>query len=378
MALTAITPILPYDSGPESPHALSASGSEVAHKRDWTGLRDCSSVSRVNLTRPSDRDNELVKVAALHGPAGILAVLRKNKDYGWFVVLAFRAVQMCLGPRGPSTLDQPVLQACDPVAFAMQMLEMEMIDDILQLMREYAGVRDLQHHGLAIIEILIMDDPEWRDEVARKGGVAIVCAIAKQRQYRNSPSIMCQVMTVMSYLAAEDYIEVMLCQHDALQYVSYVLRFFAQNVELATRASLALLNLTVCELHVEEMLEKRAIPLVLHVMDAHAKDVHLVIILMGVLANYSVREEVRHLLVQDRVLPRIADAMRLDPSNAVLQVACLKALVNYSTNVEHYMIMDELGIPLLVGQVMVDHAEDPGVQKYGNFFLGHHTSCPIL
>lgn len=89
------------------------------------------------------------------------------EDYGWFVVLAFRAVQMCLGPRGPSTLDQPVLQACDPVAFAMQMLEMEMIDDILQLMREYAGVRDLQHHGLAIIEILIMDDPEWRDEVAR-------------------------------------------------------------------------------------------------------------------------------------------------------------------------------------------------------------------
>lgn len=56
------------------------SRTKVAHKRDWTGLRDCSSVSRVNLTRPSDRDNELVKVAALHGPAGILAVLRKNKD----------------------------------------------------------------------------------------------------------------------------------------------------------------------------------------------------------------------------------------------------------------------------------------------------------
>mmetsp|Transcript_32944 Transcript_32944/g.94611 ORF Transcript_32944/g.94611 Transcript_32944/m.94611 type:complete len:374 (-) Transcript_32944:278-1399(-) len=373
MALTAITPIVPVAS--ESGDALRISGSEVASKPEWR-LKDSSSISRVNLTRPSDRDNELVKVAALHGPAGILAVLRKNKDFSWFAVLAFRAVQMCLGPRGSATYEQPVLEECDPVAFAVQMLDMEMIEDIFQLMRQYPRVRDLQHHGLAIIEILIMDDPEWRDEVARKGGVALVCAVAKR--YRDKPSIMCQVMTVMSYLAAEDYIEVMLCQHDALHYVSYVLRYFAQNVELATRASLALLNLTVCELHVEEMLEKRAIPLVLYVLDAHSQDVHLVIILMGVLANYSVKEDVRQLLVQDRVLPRIAAAMRMDPSNAVLQVACLKALVNYSTNYEHYMIMDELGLPIFIGQIMVDHAEDPGVQKYGNFFLGQHTSCPIL
>merc|ERR1719188_2861167 len=128
-----------------------------------------------------------------------------------------------------------------------------MIDEIFHFMKYYAHVRDVQHHGLAIMEILIMDDPEWRDEVARKGGVSLVCDVAKQR--KDSPNIMCQVMTVMSYLAAEDYIEVMLCQHDALHYVAHVFRHFATNVELVTRASLALLNLTVCESHVEELTE---------------------------------------------------------------------------------------------------------------------------
>merc|ERR1719491_2099769 len=124
-------------------------------------------------------------------------------------------------------------------------------------MKYYSHVRDIQHHGLAVVEILIMDDSEWRDEVARKGGVALICDIAKQR--KESPSIMCQVMTCISYLSAEDYIEVTLCRHDALQHVAYIIATYPRNAELVTRASLALLNLTVCEPHVEELMDKRSI-----------------------------------------------------------------------------------------------------------------------
>merc|ERR1712080_571114 len=311
----------------------------------------------------------------MHGAPGILAVLRARKDYGWFVVLCLRAIEICLGPRQPNNT-LPVLEECDPVAFSMQMLELEMIDEIFQIMKQYEHLKDLQRAGLAIIEILIMDDPNWRDEVARKGGVALLCDIARQR--KDSPNMMCQVMTCMSYLAAEDYIEVMLCQHDALEHVAHVLRNHVKHAELVTRTSLALLNLTVCEPHVEELMEKDAILPALDVLDAHPNDVHLVIIICGVLANFSVKEDVRQLLVEEGVLPRIHTAMKLDPGNTVLQVACLKALVNYSTNAEHYMKMEELDIPTLVGQTIVDHAHDPGVQKYGNFFLGQHTNCPIL
>merc|ERR1719277_2234321 len=112
-----------------------------------------------------------------------------------------------------------------------------MIDDIFQFMKYYGHVSDVQHHGLAICEILIMDDPEWRDEVARKGGVELICEIAKER--KDSESIMCQVMTCISYLAAEDYIEVMLCQHDALLHVGYIIQEYPNSPELVTRASLA-------------------------------------------------------------------------------------------------------------------------------------------
>merc|ERR1712007_14948 len=92
---------------------------------------------------------------------------------------------------------------------------------------------------------------------------------------------------------------------------------------------------------------------VLEVMDFHSEDVHLIIILCGVLANFSVKADVRQLLVDNDVLSRIHRAMLLNPSNAVLQVACIKALVNYSTNAEHYMKMEEMEIPTVVGQVMV-------------------------
>lgn len=337
-------------------------------------LTDKTLESRVNLTRPPDKDNELIKVAALYGPPGILAVIRARNNYGWFVVLCLRAIEVCLAKRPGSAL--PVLEYCNPLEFSMQMLEMEMIDDIFQLMKEYMHLRDVQRAGLAIVEVLVMDDLDWRDEIARKGGVALVCDIAKQ--WKQSPNLMCQVLTCMSYLAAEDYIEVMFCQYDALEHITTVLRNHVKNAELVTRAALALLNLTVCEPHVEELMEKGAITPVLQVFDEHAYDLHLVIILCGVLANFSVKQEVRQLLVDEGIFKRLQHAMRLDLNNAVLQVACLKALVNYSTDATHYMMMEDEDIPSLVGQTMVEHADDPGVQKYGNYFLGQHTNCPIL
>merc|ERR1712217_378245 len=106
--------------------------------------------------------------------------------------------------------------------------------------------------------------------------------------------------------------EVMLCQHDALEYVAHVMKKNVKNANLMTRASLAMLNLTVCEPHVEELMDKDSILPVLDVLDAHSSDVHLVMILCGILANFSVKEDVRQLLVGHGMLPRMRDAMRLD------------------------------------------------------------------
>jgi len=340
-------------------------------------LVDSTMESRVNLTRPSDTDNELIKVAALYGPPGILAVMRARNDYSWFVALCFRAIECCLA-KGPHVGRLPVLNYCNPVEFSTQMLEIEMIDDIFMLMKEYLHLREVIRNGLAIVEILVMDDLEWRDEVARKGGVALICDIAKQ--WRHSPNLLCQVMSCTSYLAAEDYIEVMFCQHEALEQISCILRAeqYTKNVELITRTCLALLNLTVCEPHVEELLEKNTITPILEIFDRHSADLHLAVILCGLVVNFSVKQEARDLLAEGGLFPRVAQAMRADLSNAVLQVACMKALVNYSMDPGHYELMDNEDIPSLVGQAMVEHTQDPGVQKYGNYFLGQHASCPIL
>lgn len=334
---------------------------------------DETAETRLNLTSPSDEENELIKVAALQGPAGICAVLRARKDYSWFVLLGLRAVEVCLGPR-PSRMKY--VDECDPVAFSMRMLEMEMMDEIFMLMRQYEHLKEVQARGLALVELLVMDDSDWRDEVARKGGIKLLCDIAKQR--KDDQQVMCQVVTCMSYLAAEDYIEVMLCQHEALEYIAYIYANYAANVELVTRSSLALLNLTVCEPHVEEFLDKGALSLTLKVMGQYKEDVNLVIILCGVLANMSSNEEARQLLVEDGVFRKLLDAMKLDTSNVVLQIACMKALVNYSTNPEHYMLMEELDIPNQLGHVMVEHGADAGIQRYGNMFLGQHSNCVVL
>jgi len=362
MALTAVAPVAPTTGKLESDIEAPAIGG------------DGSLLTRINLTRPPDRDNELIKVAAAHGPAGILAVLRARRDYSWFVTLGLRSIEVCLGPRGPQSL--PCLQECDPVAFGMQMLEMEVIDEIFLLMRQFDNMKDVQRSGLAIIELLIMDDPDWRDEIARKGGVALLCDIAKQR--KDSSNIMCQVMTCMSYLAAEDYIEIMLGQHDALEYVAYALRYSVKNIELVTRAMLALLNLTVCEAHVEELTDKDAVPLVVTVLEVHPDDVHVAIITCGVLANLSISDDARAQLAECSLFPRVRAAMDLDPRNTVLQVAGMKALVNYTYEKRYYQMMQAVGIDTHIENMMLNHADDQGVQKYGNFFFGDHTSCPIL
>jgi hypothetical protein len=354
---------------------LSSLSSVVAKVTEEKGriFVDETAETRLNLTSPTDEENELIKVAALHGPPGICAVLRARKDYSWFVLLGLRAIEVCLGPR-PSTMSY--VNECDTVSFSMQMLEMEMIDEIFVLMRQYEHLKDIQSRGLAVIELLVMDDSHWRDEVARKGGVRLLCEVARQR--RDFPNIMCQVVTCMSYLAAEDYVEVMLCQHEALEYIGYIFHHYSNNAELITRSSLALLNLTCCEPHVEEFMDKGALPLLVKVLNLYKNDVNEVIILCGVLANMSVNEEARQLLVEDGIFKSILQCMQLEPHNIVLQIACIKALVNYSTNAEHYMLMEELQIPNQIGQIMVDHGADAGLQKYGNMFLGQHTSCTIL
>merc|ERR1719210_848376 len=119
----------------------------------------------------------------------------------------------------------------------MQMLELEMIDEVFQIMTFYEHLREVQQTGLSILEILVSDDSDWRDEVARKGGVKLVCDIAKR--WKDSPNTMEKILICMSYLAAEDYIEVMLCQHEALEYVAYVMKKNVKNANLMTRASLA-------------------------------------------------------------------------------------------------------------------------------------------
>mmetsp|Transcript_6513 Transcript_6513/g.18261 ORF Transcript_6513/g.18261 Transcript_6513/m.18261 type:complete len:379 (-) Transcript_6513:228-1364(-) len=343
---------------------------------DSESLPEVNEVStmRINLTTPSDQENELVKLAAQYGPPGILAVMRSRKDYTWITILGLRAIEVCLRPR---TSAQPAfLRSCDPVAFSIQMLEMEMVDEVFMLMKKCSHLKGAQAAGLSIIELLTTEDPHWRDEVARKGGARLICDIAKE--WRESPRIMCLVMTCMSYLAAEDYIEIMLCQHDALEHVAYALRHYSKNAELVTRACLALLNLTVCESHVEELVEKDAVVLPIGVLENYHTDVHVVIIVCGILANFSVNADAREILVEEGVFKKIHRSVTLDPSSDVLQIACLKALVNYSTNPDHYMKMEDEGLPSLVGQMMVDHGGNLGIQKYGNMFLGEQGLCPIL
>jgi hypothetical protein len=258
----------------------------------------------------------------------------------------------------------------------MQMLELEMIDEVFLLMQQFEHIKDVQRAGLAIVELLIMDDPEWRDEVARKGGVRLLCSLAEN--HRDSTNLMCQIMTCMSYMAAEDYIEIMLGQHDALQHVTHALRHHVKNIELVTRTTLALLNLTTCEAHVEEVLDKGVAQAIVNVMGVHKNDVHLTMIVCGALANLSIVDDARAQLAKAGLFPCIQTAMKLDPDNAMLQIACLKAVVNYTIEPNHYLKMQEFEIPDLVGAAMAKHGGNTNVQTYGNYFFGQGSSCAVM
>jgi hypothetical protein len=238
-----------YDDGTGGPNQQQDYSSAKATQEEEEAMR-------VNLTTPGEKENFLIEVAAKDGPAGILQFLRARRDYAWLVALGLKAMEVCIAPRGPHTPPQLLEDPLMEVKFATEMMELEMMDEIILLMKDdaFRTVEAIQKAGLAIIELLITDDSEWRDEVARKGGVVVICDIA--RRYKDNAEIMCQVMTCMSYLAAEDYIEVMLGQHDALAFVAYVIKTNMMNAELVTRAMLALLNLTACEPHVEELMDK--------------------------------------------------------------------------------------------------------------------------
>jgi len=328
---------------------------------------------RLHLTAPRDEESELVRLAATRGPEGVMTVLRFKHDFAWFVLLGLRAIEVCLSPR-PTGVAQ--VDLTDPVEFSQRMLEMEMIDEIFCLLRKFEKTPQIQARGLAILELLVMDDAEWRDEVARKGGVKIISRIADQG--RDYPQMMAQVMTVMAYLAAEDYIEVMLGMHDGLEIISYCMYAYPSDSELMTRTSLALLNMTACESHAEEFLDKGAIPVLVKVMKEHQEDLNMGIIQCGVVTHLGVHPDACQVLVDEGWLEIVRDYMRLDTKNAVLQIACLKSLACFSTNPEWYLMLEELGVPELVGEAMINHSNDTGVQKYGHLFLGHYSTCSIL
>merc|ERR1719262_1245268 len=132
--------------------------------------------------------------------------------------------------------------------------------------------------------------------------------------------------------------------------------------------------MTVCEPHVEELMDKGAFPGVMKAFGQHSHDVHLAVIMCGILANFSVLETARTVLVSLGVFPLIVATMQLEPDNAVLQTACLKAIVNYSMNGDHYNKMLECGVPTLVEQAQTTHVHDVAVQKYANFFNAQYNS----
>jgi hypothetical protein len=329
-----------------------------------------SAAKRLNLSTPSDAENELIKVAALKGPDAIFTVMRSpaGSGFSWFVTLSFRAIEVCLGPR-PSSV--PNVNSCDPYGFSLRMLELHAIDDIFHFMTEYSRVRVVQKIGLGIIELLIMDSVPWRHEVMRKGGGALVCNVGER--FKDDPEMICNVVTVMAYLAAEDYAELILVQYKALDAVVRALKMFPWHADLQTRAALALLNLTQASHHSQEFRRLGGVPLLCAVMRKHRFDISLVIIFLGIVSNTSCSVDTRAVMVKEGIFATIKSSFGLDESNLVLQIACIKALVHYSTDPDYYLLMEEEGIPAIIGKLMVENGKDVTIQKYGNIFLGAHT-----
>jgi hypothetical protein len=215
----------------------------------------------------------------------------------------------------------------------------------------------------------------------RKGGGALVCDVGER--FKDDPEMICNVVTVMAYLAAEDYAELILVQYKALDAVVRALKMFPWHTDLQTRAALALLNLTQAGHHSQEFRRLGGVPLLFAVMRKHRYDVSLVIIFLGILSNTSCNVHTRAVMVKEGIFATIRHAFSLDESNLVLQIACIKALVHYSTDPDYYMLMEEEGIPSHIGKLMVENGKDVTIQKYGNVFLGAHSfgldiRCAIL
>ena len=92
-----------------------------------------------------------------YGPPGILAVMRSRKDYTWITILGLRAIEVCLRPR---TSAQPAfLRSCDPVAFSIQMLEMEMIDEVFMLMKKCSHLKGVRLFHTLLVATLTRRGP---------------------------------------------------------------------------------------------------------------------------------------------------------------------------------------------------------------------------
>ncbi len=88
-----------------------------------------------------------------------------------------------MGDEGMTAL----LADCDAVEFSNRMLEMEMSQPLFQLIRIHFERRDVLLSGLNIIELLVVDSRDWRDEVARSGGVELLCDVLTD--YKDDPQV---------------------------------------------------------------------------------------------------------------------------------------------------------------------------------------------
>eukprot|EP00928_Gymnodinium_smaydae_P013115 TRINITY_DN14782_c0_g5_i1.p1 TRINITY_DN14782_c0_g5~~TRINITY_DN14782_c0_g5_i1.p1 ORF type:complete len:350 (-),score=68.16 TRINITY_DN14782_c0_g5_i1:135-1184(-) len=345
---TAVTPVIPCADGDS----------------------DVRAPGRLSALRLVDDENELIKAAATRGPRAVVAVMRGHPEYAWFAALCLQAMEAILVPHSREEKD-------DTAAIVGQMLDMDVLEDVVLTMRRFPMQSDVQWYGLSIIARIAEDDSKARDEVARRGGCELICAIAGR--HMNNPRLLYQVMRCVAYLAAEDYIEVMLCGHGALEHVAFILREYADNVELVTQTSTALLNLTACEHHVETLQALGALPNTLRAFESVlATDKQGATLLCGVLANLSVSYEAREFLVEFGVFQMIAAAMKLDAENAELQLAGLKSIVNYTLRGDHVEKMANAGLPQLVDVARQSHPKDVELQKYANYFKGNYTGCPLM
>ncbi|CEM13744.1 unnamed protein product [Vitrella brassicaformis CCMP3155] len=388
-------------------------------------IEDSTARSRRLLISPEDQENQLLKIACVHGPAALLTCLLSRQDVWWWVRMGLRAVEVAIGPR---PTDIPYVDECDPTAYAQEMIEMGFMEPLVAVLLAYIapdsytqsprrarpsilpaadepqqptdaqkgpaaaptalanihqqqqqqqaakGPRvnlnfmELQTIGLKIVERLVTDDVQWRTEICRVGGVPWLCEVG--REYRERAAVLSRVVGVIAFLAAEEPLEVFLQRHDALDRVLYAICAFPDDREMVTKALLALLNLTKAQGHVLEVMERDLGLLPVLVLGRHWHlDVAIMTILCGVLAHLASNPSSRQTLVDNNIFDTLKSALRLDTANATLQAAALKAVVPFALNKDFWTKMEEEGIIDLVAAALVEHPTDVAVMKYGEFLM---------